>query len=192
MASSSGPPKLGRALLKARKKYTDFSAEEQALDGMLYNVLKMNVKGSKNEMLRHVSFPSYVQGMCVLYKHVDICAVGRKTMAFDKMDELQFKGDIQSYQIEAISAIQELFDSKANITDYALSKVMKSFEGRSKTIQFRIADDINNTQDTQKLNVFDMIQSYCADIAAVGDGKSKPTKAVQDLSKCSHCGKKGW
>ena len=193
VVSSSGPPKLGRALLKAKKKYVDFTAEEKALDGMLYNVLKMNVKGSKNEMLRHVSFPSYVQGMCVLYKHVDICAVGRKTLAFEKMDDLQFKGDIQSYQIEAISAVQELFDSKANIVDYALSKVMKSFEGRSKTIQFRIADDINNSQDTEKLNIFDMIQSYCADIATVGDGKSKPTKTVGngDIPKCSHCGKKG-
>ena len=60
VVSSSGPPKLGRALLKAKKKYVDFTAEEKALDGMLYNVLKMNVKGSKNEMLRHVSFPSYV------------------------------------------------------------------------------------------------------------------------------------
>ena len=124
---------------------------------MLYNVIRMNVKGSKNEMLRHVSFPSYVQGMCVLYKHVDICAVGRKTSAFEKMDDLQFKGDIQAYQFEAISSIQELFDSKANIVDYALSKVMKSFEGRSKTIQFRIADDINNTKDTKTLNVFDMM-----------------------------------
>ena len=78
MVSSSGPPKVGRSLLKAKKKYVDFSAEKKALGGMLYNVLKMNVKGSKNEMLRHVAFPSYVQGMCVLYKHVDICAVGRK------------------------------------------------------------------------------------------------------------------
>ena len=60
VVSSSGPPKLGRALLKAKKKYVDFTAEEKALDGMLYNVLKMNVKGSKNEMLRHVSFQSYV------------------------------------------------------------------------------------------------------------------------------------
>ena len=191
VVSSSGPPKMGRGLLRARAKYANFSAEEKALDGMLYNVLKMNVKGSKNEMLRHVSFPSYVQGMCVLYKHVDICSVGRKTIAFEKMDQLQFKGDIQSYQIDAINAIQELFGSKANIVDYALSKVMKSFEGRSKTIQFRIADDINNTSDTSTLNIFDMIQSYCADIAAVGDGKSKPTKQVSEVPKCSHCGKKG-
>jgi hypothetical protein len=94
VVSSSGPPKLGRGLLRAKKKCIDFSAEEKALDGMLYNVLKMNVKGTKNEMLRHVSFPSYVQGMCVLYKHVDICSVGRKIIAFEKMDQLQFKGDI--------------------------------------------------------------------------------------------------
>ena len=37
-----------------------------------------------------------------------------------------------------------------------------------------------------------MIQSYCVDIAAVGDGKSKPTKTVGngDVPKCNHCGKK--
>ena len=68
---------------------------------------------------------------------------------------------------------------------------MKSFEGRSKTIQFRIADNTNNTQDTETLKIFDMIQSYCANIAAVGDGKSKPTKSVGEVPKCSHCGKKG-
>ena len=80
----------------------------------------------------------------------------RKTKAFDSMDELQFKGDIQQYQIEAVSKIQELFDSKANIVDYALSKVMKLFEGKSKMIQYRIANNINNTQDTSTLNIFDI------------------------------------
>ena len=124
VASHTGVPATpgGRSLCRSSKRYSGFTAEEKALDAMLYNVIRMNVKGSKNEMLRHVSFPSYVQGMCVLYKHVDICAVGRKTSAFDKMDDLQFKGDIQAYQIEAIASIQELFDSKANIVDYALSK----------------------------------------------------------------------
>ena len=68
---------------------------------------------------------------------------------------------------------------------------MKSFEGRSKTIQFRIADDINNTSDTETLNISDMIERYCADIAAVGDGKSKLTRQVSEVPKCSHCGKKG-
>jgi len=121
----------------------------------------------------------------------NICAVGQKTNAFEKMDQLQFKGDVQSYQIDAITVVQELFDSKANMIDHALSKVVKSFEGRSKTIQFRIADDINNTTDTGKLNIFDMIQSCCADVAAVGDGKSKPTRQISEVPKCSHCGKKG-
>ena len=150
----------GRALNKAGKKLHEMDPKVQEFDQLLYNILSMNVKGTKNELLRHVSFPSYVQGMCILSKHIDICQTGRKTKAFDSMDELQFKGDIQQYQIEAVSKIQELFDSKANIVDYALSKVMKSFEGKSKTIQYRIADDINTTQDTSTLNIFDMVQGY--------------------------------
>ena len=132
--SHSGPPKMGGGLRPSRTKYADFKAEEKALDSMLYNVLVMNVKGTKNEMLRHVA--SYVQGVCVLYKHVDICAVGRKTNAFEQMDQLQFKGDIQSYQIDAITAIQELFDSKANIVDYALSKIMKFFKDGPRKFSF--------------------------------------------------------
>ena len=129
-------PKMGGGLRPSRTKYADFKAEEKALDSMLYNVLVMNVKGAKNEMLRHVAFPSYVQGMCVLYKHVDICAVGRKTFAFEKMDQLQFKGDIQSYQIDAINAIQELFDSKASIVGCALSKVTKSLKDGPRQFSF--------------------------------------------------------
>ena len=118
----------GRALNKAAKTLDEMDAKVQEFDQLLYNILSMNVKGTKNELLRHVSFPSYVQGMCILSKHIDICQTSRETKAFDSMDELQFKGDIQQYQIEAVSKIQELFDSKANIVDYALSKVMKSVE----------------------------------------------------------------
>ena len=58
--SHSGPPKFGGGLLPSRTKYADFKAEEKALDAMIYNVLVMNVKSTKNEMLHHVAFPSYV------------------------------------------------------------------------------------------------------------------------------------
>ena len=39
------------------------TAQTRALDQMLYNVLKMNVKGSKAALLQCVQAPSYVQGI---------------------------------------------------------------------------------------------------------------------------------
>jgi hypothetical protein len=64
--------------------------------------------------------------------------------------------------------------------------------GRSKAIQYRIADDINHLQIDDNLNIFDLIQRYCADIASVGDGKKNMIKNVnegEEKPPCKHCGK---
>ena len=87
------------------------------------------------------------------------------------MDKLQLKNDVKAWHIEAITAIQELFDSKCTIMDYALMCVMKSLAGKSKTIQYKVADDINNNTITDATNVFDMIQGYSAAMASVGVDK---------------------
>ena len=39
------------------------------LDRQLYSLLKVSIKGTKQNLLKQVSFPSYVQAMIVLYKH---------------------------------------------------------------------------------------------------------------------------
>ena len=53
------------------------------------------------------------------------------------MDKLTMKGDVQQWQIDTIAAISELLESKCTIMDYALMCVMKSLDGKSKTIQYR-------------------------------------------------------
>ena len=83
------------------------------------------------------------------------------------------------YQVEAMTTIRELFDSKASIMHYAISRVMKSFDGKSKQIQYKIAQDINSRNVDDNLNVFDLVQEYCSAMAAVGDGRSNPVKAAQ-------------
>ena len=53
--------------------------------------------------------------------------------------------------------------------DFALHKIMHDFDGKNKSIQYKIASDINSTIVDDSLNIYDMIQGYCADTAAVGD-----------------------
>lgn len=176
-------------LLAANVKYRDMSAASRTLDALLYNILKMNVKGSKNALLSCVTFPSYVQAVSVLVKHMDISRNDRKTRAFEQADKLTYRGDVHAYQIEAINVIKELFDAKCSIMDYALTKVMQSFDGKCKQIQYDIAKDINTQDIGDHTNVFDMIQGYCADIASVGDSKATSAHAVGEA--CTYCGKPG-
>ena len=49
-----------------------------------------------------------------------------------------------------------------------MSRVMKAFDGKSKTTQHKIAADINS-RDIDHLNFFDLIHGYCSDLASVGD-----------------------
>ena len=49
--------------------YGDFPEEAKQLDQTLYNIPRINVKGTKNALFSHVTFNSYVQGIIVLYQH---------------------------------------------------------------------------------------------------------------------------
>ena len=109
---------------------------------------------------------------------MDLAKSGREVDAFNQMDKLEHKGDVQQWQIDSVTYITDLLDSKATIMDYVLHCVMKSLAGKSKTIQYRIADDINKNEINDATNIFDVIQDYATAMATVGDGKSKPTNFI--------------
>ena len=87
----------------ASTTYADLSAESKALDALLYNVLKINVKGSRNSLISCVTFPSYVQAMCVLSKHMDISKTDRIMRALGAWDKLTFKNDVAAFQTEVMA-----------------------------------------------------------------------------------------
>ena len=175
--------------------YFDLDLEARELDGTLFNVLRLAVKGAKNIMLDCVQFPSYVQGIIVLFRHADISKNDRITRAFESMDALSFNGDALVWQSEAMRKTRELFDSGASIMHYVLSRVMKSFDGKLKTIQYKIAEDINRTVINDHTNVFDMVQSCAADIASVGDSKAPAMQVQTDgnvsSATCGFCNFQG-
>ena len=52
--------------------------------------------------------------------------------AFDAVDSLKFKSDAQEWATSSISAVRELFASRASITHYALTRIMHSLDGKLK------------------------------------------------------------
>jgi hypothetical protein len=175
-------------LKKSPTTYMELPEASRSLDGLLYNVLKMVVKGSKSSLLTCVMFPSYVQAVCVMISHMDISKYDRIIRAIFGLDQLTFNGDVHVFQVKAMSVIREVRASKANITHLILTRLMRAFEGKSKTVQYKIAEIINSgVEIDETLNLYDIIQSLCSDIATVGDVKASVNSVTDDV-KCNHCG----
>ena len=173
-------------------KYADLDIRARELDATLYNTLVANIKGSKQSLLDGVMFSSYVQAMIILDHHMCLSINTRKTTAMDSLEKLNYHGDVHAYEVDAMKKIREVFEAKVSIEDVILMRVMRSFEGKSKTIQHKIADDINSPEGiTENTNVFDMVHGYCRALATVGDGKSHPVKTVNDDVVCHNCNEKG-
>ena len=194
--SSSGTSGNSYTLGQAGSNYMDLPKASRVLDGMLYNVLLMNVKGTKSALLRCVKFPSYVLARIVLHKHMDISRNERKTKAIAAVDMLSYTGDPHAFQVQAVTSFREYFDADTKPIDFALSRLMKAFEGKSQATQHKIAHDMN-TIDITEMNLFDLIQSYCADLASVG-GNSTSINSLNEAENgealsvvCSHCSGKG-
>ena len=75
------------SLNSAGRSCWDMHESALKLDAFLFNVLRMSVKDDKKVMPECVQFPSYVQAICVLYKHFDISSNDRITGALDAMDQ---------------------------------------------------------------------------------------------------------
>ena len=161
----------------------------QLLDRMLFSVIRNLVKGSKSVLLDCTGIQSYVRGMVLIHSHSNIMRNDRIANAFDAVDSLKFKSDAQEWATSSISAVRELFASRASITHYALTRIMHSLDGKLKTVQYKIAEDLNALQPNDDVNIYDLIQTYATMIASVGDSGSKVLAIEDDL--CGYCKEKG-
>ena len=128
--------------------------------------------------------------MCLLYKHCDISRNDRIHNAFNGMDSFRFKASAQEWAITSITAIKELFGSRASFLHYYLTRVMQSLDGKHKTVQYKIAEDLNALSADDDVNIYDLIQTYASMIASVGESTTKPALAIQD-DRCHNCGELG-
>ena len=88
--------------------YNDLPVAARTLDAMLYNIFKMSIKGSKQSLLQCVTFPSYVQAVIVLVKHMDISRMRRIGHAFGKLQNLFFHGDVLRFQSDFLAVKRDL------------------------------------------------------------------------------------
>jgi hypothetical protein len=169
--------------------FSDLPDVSKKLDAVLYNILRMNIKGSIASLLNFVRFPSYVQAICILVKSMDLSRLDRIMAAFSAFDKLAYTGDAMLYQSSFMGIKREMDSCQATMTDYIFCKLMRSFDGKSKTIQFKIAADYNALdpalRTTGGVNFYDLVQRYCGELAAVGD--SNKGKAFF-AGSCEHCG----
>ena len=106
------------ALGQSSVPYADFPDGAKELDANLYNVLRMNVRGSKAALLDNVTFPSYMQGMIVLDKHMNISKMDRIMAAYSIMDKITYKNDALSFMTNFMGAKRELDRLNAGRTHY--------------------------------------------------------------------------
>ena len=80
--------------------YRDLPLAARKLDAMLYSIFKLSIKGSKQALLQSVTFPSYVQAVIVLVKHMDISRMSRIGHAFSGLQNLYFSWGCSSIPIQ--------------------------------------------------------------------------------------------
>jgi hypothetical protein len=160
----SGQSKRSQAttILPSAGSYYSLSTGARQLDVVMYSVLLCNVIGTKRCVIECVKEHSYIQGMCLLYKHCDITRNDRISRAFNGMDNIRFGGDAQVWATTCIMSHRELHDSKASMRHYSLQKIMHSLDGKAKTVQYRIAEDMNALSADDTINIYDLIQEYAS------------------------------
>ena len=85
--------------------------------------------------------------------------------------------------------MQTLLDSKATIYDFVLASIMDS--GLPSAVKYQIAQDINST-NASEINIFDMIEGYCADISCFWlFDEPYRANANATAAVCSRCGNPG-
>ena len=178
------------AVMKSAGNYfTCLSEGARKLDRMLYSVLKQLVKGSKSVILDGVSFPSYIQGICLMRKHCDINKNDRLQRAFNGVENIELKTDAMEWATTSMVRIRELLDSRAGITHYILKSLLNSLDGKCKTVQAKIAEDMAQLDPDDEVNIYDLLQTYATQMSALGYTGSNQVLVVED-DDCHYCGEK--
>ena len=146
----------------------------------------MIIKGTKVALLNCTRNPSYIQTVCVLFSHMELSKFDRILQSLAALDDISWSGDVHSYQVSVMNAVLEVRSCRADITHLIMARTVKSFEGKSKTVQYKIAEIFNSgVAIDETLNLYDIVQSVCTDIATVGDTKKSMNSITDDVNVIS-------
>ena len=186
----STAPVPPRVPLYRFEDYSELSQEARDLDAALLPHLRAIITGSKRGLLDHLAFPLFTQGMMILHQHFKRDKCSCITQAFSLGQQLRFTGDTKEYQIQLYSFVDQLLSTNATIYDFILACVIDS--DLPSSVKYSIARDINE-KDISNINIFDMIEGYCADISAVSGSSEAPIvlNASPTAAVCERCGRTG-
>lgn len=197
--SSPGASK-SESFYQASKVYGDLSDKAKALDGHIFSLMMMYVKGGQLNLLNFVTFPSYVQASILLTKHMAISSNSRKRESLKNMEALDLKnGDIKQWAIDSVERFNEMLDSGVTIQDFGLMCLVGSLDGKSKYVQHQITNDIDECENSSQIVIYDVVQKYASQLSSVNgikktnqieDMEGKPVLSIEDV-KCHNCGKLG-
>ena len=168
------------SVMKIVGSYYNLSEGARNLDRMLYAVLRHLIKGPKAVILDSVSFPSYIQGICLLVKHCEINKNDCIQKAFQGVDGIELKDDAMSWATTSMARIKELLDSRAGITHYILKSLMTSLDGKSKTMQAKIAEDMAALDPDDEINIYDLLQTYATQLSSIDFSGGNKVLAIED------------
>ena len=86
--------------------HADFPDGAKELDALLYDVLRMDVRGSKAALLDNVTFPPCIQVVIVLDKHMNISKMDHIMAAYSVMDKNTYKSDALSSMTPFMGALE--------------------------------------------------------------------------------------
>ena len=96
--------------------------------------------------------------------------------------------------MEALRAIHEVVDSGCTVHDFMLNCIVRSLDGKSKTMQHKIVDRINATTDTSSINLADVVSEVAQSLHSVDvHGQANVSRNVRpgNERKCYNCHKPG-
>ena len=133
--------------------------EALELNVKLHAVLKVLVKGSKEALLQQQNCggSSYVHAVICLHKHMILDKGNRKAEALNHMLKLNFNGNPQKWETEALKRISEVVESKVTVHDMILHCLRKSVFEKSKISHAMISQVVNGHADTSRINLYDLI-----------------------------------
>ena len=160
-------------------KMANWPAEARELDKSLYSTLLSAVKGQKRSIIAGLRVPSYVAAMATLWINDSVSHTDRKLRALEKLQKLEYKGNVDTYYSQAHSCIREFYNSGITLEDIVLLAVRDSFENRYRQVKIDVGKDIDSDCDKRHC-ILDLVQKYCRLIASAGDGNTNKQNLNED------------
>ena len=145
----------------------------QRLDRILHSTLLTLVSGPKSDYIRNVPRPSLCMALSNLWINDQVTRCDRQMRAFETMQKLEYKSDIDAFNVAAHKAITELAASGATMESIMMICLRNAFHSRGQYIRMEIGKDMDDNPNMGISQVLDCLHKYCNMVSSSGEGGGK-------------------